>query len=135
MPRSMPLVDELCPPLDGRPLNRREWEEQRAVKLAMVMVVVAWHQSEFLPQHRPIRGGHDDDFAWLHAHLEPLARVSPTVRRLRQVFDQSLYGWEWFRPERVRRNLKRLASDAVLLASVMAAQSTPTVPRRRGRGR
>jgi hypothetical protein len=132
MPRSMPLVDELLPPLDGRPLNRREWSEQRAVKLALVMVVVAWHQSEFLPQHRPIRGGHDDDFAWLHEHLEPLARVSLTVRRLRQVFDQELHGWEWFRPERVRRNLKRLAHDAVLLGSVMAARSTASPRRTRG---
>lgn len=117
MPRALPLVAELLPPVDGRPLSRGEWSEQRAIRLALVMVTVVFHQQEFLPRHRPIPGGHDSDMRWLHQNLEPLARISPTVRRLRQVFDQRLYGREWYDPLLVRRNLRLGAMTAVSLAS------------------
>jgi len=135
MPRSLPLVAELLPPCDGRLLCRAEWDEMRVVRFALVMVVVAWHQSEFLPDHRPIRGGHDADFAWLYRHLEPLARVSPTVRQLRRVFDPSLWGKEWHDPIRVRQNLRRLIRDATRLADLTAAGTAYRATRRSRRGR
>lgn len=133
MPRSLPLITDLLPPLDGRPFSRHEWNELRAVRLALVMVTAVLHQSDFLHHNRPVPGGHDADLHWLHEHLDPLARVSPTVRKLNKVFDLSLYGREFYDPARVRRNLKMLAKDAVLLGSIMATRSTGS-PRRLGRG-
>jgi hypothetical protein len=134
MPRSLPQLAELLPPVDGRSFSRQEWSELRAVRLALVMVTAVLHQGDFLFHHRPIPGGHDNDLRWLHEHLEPLATVSPTVRKLRRLFDLKLYGRAWADPTQVRHNLKVLSQEAHVLAQVMAAPpATPSPRRNRGR--
>lgn len=118
MPSRLPTLDVLLPPLDGRPFSRQEWDEQRAVRLALVMMTVVMHQQTFLDHHRPIPGGHDADGQWLHQHLEPLARVSPTVARIRSLFDPLLYGGAWANPAMVRKHLMRLPQAAVRMSAV-----------------
>jgi hypothetical protein len=140
MPSTQPKFDDLLPPLDGRPLSRFEYNEIRPVRLALAMVVAVLHQGSFLEEHRPIQGGYDSDMRWLFEHLAPLARVSITVRRIRTLFDPLRYSRAWSNTGRVRRNLRSLASDAVLLASVIEAgrASSPPphpAPGRPGHGR
>lgn len=131
MPSRLPTLDVLLPPLDGRPFSRQEWDELRAVRLALVMVTTVLHQQSFLDQHRPIPVGHDADQQWLHQHLEPLATISPTVARIRSLIDPLLYGGAWANPATIRRYLERVGNDAARLAADMAAARPPP---RRGRG-
>jgi hypothetical protein len=133
MPTALPKLADLLPPLDGRPLSRHEWNEIRAVRLALVMVTAVLHQGNFLDPYRPIKGGYDADLAFLFQHLEPLDRVSPTVRKIRSLFDRLRYSREFSNTTKARRNLKTLAKDAVVLAGVIDDTVTPPLPRGRRR--
>ena len=134
MAAALPKLVTLLPPLDGRPLAFHELNELRAVRLALVMVTTVLLQSNLLEQHRPLQGGYDADLEYLFINLEPLAKVSPTVSRIRSLFDRLRYSREFNNPATVRRNLTVLARAAVRLSRTMETATAPT-SHRHGRRR
>ena len=126
MATALPKLKDLLPPLDHRSQpSRQEINELRTVRLALVMMTTVLLPSNLLDRHRPIQGGYDADIDFLFLHLEPLARVSPTVRRIRSLFDRLRYSREFNNTTTVRRNLRVLARAAVRLARTMEAAAVP----------
>ncbi len=128
MPRTQPRLNEVIPHPDGRPMTRKEKQEARAIRLALVMVAAALHQLGFINPHKPIAGSHASAFLWLHRRLGPLAEVSSTVRKIRTIFDPLNYSKTWFDPAQARKNLRQLIRAAQRLAQQDAQHSVSSRP-------
>ncbi len=122
----------LAPASHARPLSWQEAREARAIRMALILVVVAVHAEGFTAGAGPVPDDPEERWAWVRAQLAPLARLSPTVRGICQVLDPQYFSRSWYTRPALDRQIRSLQRRVRRLAQVMAGSWSRHSARSRG---
>lgn len=113
-----PRWSDLRPPRTARPLTALEEREHHAIRLAFLLAMGMVQNTGFTAAYQPIPGGYWEQWDWLRATLQPLARQSPTIRMAVRLINQHGPSITWDEPATVKRHLFRMRAEVPRLAQM-----------------